>query len=78
VVTSEKGVSDFMNQAKLMGECLHAYGIHSATLQPEYATSESVDGSEGGDSSTVRQRSSEKTACQITCGELCEDLTCCG
>lgn len=27
-----------MTRAKTVGECLHAYGIHSATLQPELAT----------------------------------------
>jgi len=78
VVTSEKGVAGFMSQAKLMGECLHAYGIHSATLQPEFATSATLEESEGGESSLVPQRLGEKSVCQITCGELCEDLTCCG
>jgi len=29
-----------MVQAKLINECLHAYGIHSSTLQPELVTPE--------------------------------------
>ncbi|TVY67430.1 Zinc/cadmium resistance protein, partial [Lachnellula suecica] len=77
VVTSKEGVRGFMNQAKLIGECLHAYGIHSATLQPECATGPLLESGDDGESSLVRQRSG-KSVCQITCGELCEDLTCCG
>ena len=29
-----------MVQAKMINECLHAYGIHSSTLQPELYTPE--------------------------------------
>ncbi|GAP84782.1 putative cation diffusion facilitator family metal ion protein [Rosellinia necatrix] len=38
VVVSNNDVTEFMDQAKTVKECLHAYGIHSATLQPELAT----------------------------------------
>jgi len=78
VVTSEQEVVGFMSQAKLMGECLHAYGIHSATLQPEFSTSKTLRESDGGGQALLQQISSEKSVCQIKCGELCEDLTCCG
>ncbi|TVY92161.1 Zinc/cadmium resistance protein, partial [Lachnellula willkommii] len=78
VVTSEQDVVGFMSQAKLMGECLHAYGIHSATLQPEFSTSTALRDNEGGGQVLLQQISSEKPVCQIKCGELCEDLTCCG
>ncbi|KAL7627281.1 hypothetical protein AAE478_001470 [Parahypoxylon ruwenzoriense] len=37
VVVSNTEMSDFMSRARTVGECLHAYGIHSATLQPELA-----------------------------------------
>ncbi|KAJ3570336.1 hypothetical protein NPX13_g5766 [Xylaria arbuscula] len=37
VVVSGNDMTDFMDQAKTVKECLHAYGIHSATLQPELA-----------------------------------------
>lgn len=67
-----------MSQAKLMGECLHAYGIHSATLQPEFSTSTGLRDNEGGGQALLQQITSEKPVCQIKCGELCEDLTCCG
>lgn len=39
VVVSNNEMIDFMDQAKIVKECLHAYGIHSATLQPELSTS---------------------------------------
>ncbi|KAI1875101.1 uncharacterized protein JN550_002530 [Neoarthrinium moseri] len=37
VVVSDDNVTNFMDSAKTIKECLHAYGIHSATLQPELA-----------------------------------------
>ncbi|KAI1760767.1 cation efflux protein [Hypoxylon sp. FL1150] len=38
VVVSNNEMTDFMTRARTVGECLHAYGIHSATLQPELAS----------------------------------------
>ncbi|KAI0150362.1 cation efflux protein [Xylariaceae sp. FL1272] len=38
VVVSNKDMTEFMEQARTVQECLHAYGIHSATLQPELAS----------------------------------------
>ncbi|KAI5862002.1 cation efflux protein [Durotheca rogersii] len=35
VVVSDAHMTDFMARARTVAECLHAYGIHSATLQPE-------------------------------------------
>lgn len=35
VVVSDDSISSFMDKAKTIGECLHAYNIHSVTLQPE-------------------------------------------
>ncbi|KAI1267122.1 cation efflux protein [Xylariaceae sp. FL1019] len=37
VVVSNIDMTEFMEQARTVQECLHAYGIHSATLQPELA-----------------------------------------
>ncbi|KAI0196020.1 cation efflux family protein [Xylaria flabelliformis] len=37
VVVSNNEMADFMDRAKTVSECLHAYGIHSATVQPELA-----------------------------------------
>lgn len=35
VVTEDDSLEGFMERAKQIGECLHAYGVHSYTLQPE-------------------------------------------
>ncbi|RDL40715.1 putative cation diffusion facilitator family metal ion transporter [Venustampulla echinocandica] len=35
IVTSDDSLANFVAQAKMINECLHAYGIHSTTLQPE-------------------------------------------
>lgn len=32
-------MSSFLEKARTVNECLHAYGIHSATLQPETVVS---------------------------------------
>lgn len=35
----DQSVSSFIEKARTVNECLHAYGIHSATLQPETVSS---------------------------------------
>ncbi|KAB8301351.1 hypothetical protein EYC80_003232 [Monilinia laxa] len=65
IITIETDIKGFMKQAKLIRECLHAYGIHSVTLQAETSNGATVNGV-GAD---------EK--CQMVCGSLCEDLACC-
>jgi len=87
VVTSDTSLTKFMTQAQLIGECLHAYGIHSITLQPELAagsvestTIESTAPGEEpqaqGDGLRFRQRI--RPTCRIACGTSCNTLTCCG
>lgn len=39
LVVSDQTVSSFMDKARTVSECLHAYGVHSATLQPELSFS---------------------------------------
>jgi solute carrier family 30 (zinc transporter), member 1 len=87
VVVSDDNVTNFMDNAKTIKECLHAYGIHSATLQPELSparpstapddatlTPDSVPSIAG---SSIRRRRAAESACQIVCGNVCESLTCC-
>ncbi|PKS07304.1 hypothetical protein jhhlp_005906 [Lomentospora prolificans] len=38
VVVSDESVPNFIKTAKHINECLHAYGIHSTTLQPELSS----------------------------------------
>ncbi|KAI9645603.1 hypothetical protein NHQ30_006345 [Ciborinia camelliae] len=65
IITIEPDIGAFMKQAKLIRECLHAYGIHSVTLQAEASNGAIINGI-GAD---------EK--CQMVCGSLCEELACC-
>ncbi|KAL2890369.1 Zinc homeostasis factor 1 [Ceratocystis lukuohia] len=39
LVVSDLTITDFASKAKIVGECLSAYGIHSYTLQPELQSS---------------------------------------
>lgn len=77
VFTTDDSLGNFMVRAKLINECLHAYGIHSSTLQPELVTSIKEAG-HGVAEEVVRRRNVAKNECQISCGTLCENLTCCG
>ncbi len=43
VLTTDDSLSNFMERAKLINECLHAYGIHSTTLQPELVTKNALE-----------------------------------
>ncbi|RYO86441.1 hypothetical protein DL766_003106 [Monosporascus sp. MC13-8B] len=87
IVVSNNEVADFMERARTISECLHAYDIHSATLQPELATtdpkspvilSETASSSAASSSSTVPAGRRPVEVCRIACsGALCEGLTCC-
>ncbi|KAJ5748023.1 uncharacterized protein N7511_009719 [Penicillium nucicola] len=70
VVVSENSVEDFMRIARVINECFHAYGIHSVTLQPEL--------SDDTDTDLPRDAGKPSPRCQVICGTLCEELTCCG
>ncbi|KAI2618031.1 cation efflux protein [Hypomontagnella submonticulosa] len=63
VVVSNDDMTTFMDRARTMGECLHAYGIHSATLQPELAaqtSSSSVTAAEIDSASSVIHSTAEE------------------
>ncbi|KAI0014725.1 cation efflux protein [Xylariomycetidae sp. FL0641] len=100
VVPPDATVSDFMAAARTAGECLHAYGIHSVTVQPELASglpppppqvrisSDSTaapltaTNTNASAAPSVRRRrpddaASSTNTCQIACGNVCENLTCC-
>ncbi|KAJ5486274.1 hypothetical protein N7530_000574 [Penicillium desertorum] len=64
VAVSDDSVENFMKTARVINECFHAYGIHSVTLQPELLEADDV--------------SRESSRCQVICGTVCEQLTCCG
>ncbi|KAH7081459.1 cation efflux family-domain-containing protein [Paraphoma chrysanthemicola] len=80
IVVSDPDIASFMSKAKTFRECLHAYGIHSATLQPELP-----GGSEHGDeiepATTVTSQTSTARPslekCGLPCAVVCEELKCC-
>lgn len=82
IVISETAMSSFMAIANTINECLHAYGIHSATLQPEFAPSAelgvSTEGGEGSPGGGLRARNVTTAACMVGCQtSQCEQLSCC-
>ncbi|RSM18427.1 hypothetical protein CDV31_002752 [Fusarium ambrosium] len=88
IVVDGRTVKSFSDKARIIMECLHAYGIHSATLQPEVLAGPPVTMTDGAtdtqateidesmDALRRRQQRGEEE-CQLTCGELCEGLRCC-
>ncbi|EOD46997.1 putative cation diffusion facilitator 1 protein [Neofusicoccum parvum UCRNP2] len=74
VVVGEESLSTFMQKAQTVSECLHAYGIHSATLQPELAapsaassTSElASNGPVAGGGEGLRHRTQSLASCRLT------------
>ncbi|KAK4109870.1 cation efflux protein [Canariomyces notabilis] len=68
VTVSDSNIDTFMEKAKTIGECLHAYGIHSTTLQPEIMCTPLGPGGGNG----------RQLPCQVMCGKgKCEELMCC-
>jgi zinc transporter 1 len=97
IVVSEEALASFLEKRETICECLHAYGIHSATLQPELeeAGGPRLSGDAAGDEerrgitvigsktpsvagSGLSEKSGKSSSkCALTCGTLCEPLTCC-
>lgn len=80
IVIADPSLDHFQAIAKTMNECLHAYGIHSATIQPEIASSGVQIEGTGPEASNVLYRRGvrEASGCEIHCGSLCEEKSCCG
>ena len=72
VTIADPSLELFQQQAKTINECLHAYGVHSVTLQPEPAGEDILWTTTNG----LRRR--DTAMCQMSCGSSCEELTCCG
>jgi zinc transporter 1 len=85
IVVSEPDIASFMSKAKIFAQCLHAYGIHSATLQPELAGSSGrpndIEGTcEEMASVTISATDTARASaekCGVRCGVTCEELKCC-
>lgn len=75
-MVSNDTLPEFLKVARTINECFHAYGIHSATLQPETPAYISIEGDhESKETQSFHKRPLEK--CQVVCSPVCEELTCC-
>lgn len=84
---SEAGGEKYMILSKRVRKCLHAYGIHSATIQPEFCLDEThghVQAAEqqfqlGGtaNGATEQQRCMGEDACLLECVDDCVGKGCC-
>jgi len=77
IVVADASLEHFKQIASTMNECLHAYGIHSATIQPEVATS-SAQLMGGQTDNLVLRKIRESSGCEMNCGASCEEKSCCG
>ncbi|KAG0137455.1 cation efflux protein [Tuber indicum] len=69
-----EGGGRYMQLANAVRTCLHAYGIHSSTIQPEYTKEEEAAASRTG---STRGGTEEEAACLLECGDGCVDGKCC-
>ena len=75
-------MSGFMSIANTINECLHAYGIHSSTLQPElnapHASASGPDTSNTLGKIRDGDEVSTRESCMIGCQTAnCEHRSCC-
>ncbi|KAG8425132.1 hypothetical protein J3458_001865 [Metarhizium acridum] len=80
IVIDDRTVKHFTDKAKIVMECLHAYGIHSATLQPEVLppiTEQHVEDGSDTRETTIHRRRLDRSGCQLVCGSVCGGMRCC-
>lgn len=78
-INSTEGAERYMTVAKAVRKCLHAYGIHSATVQPEFCTDmehNHVAGN-GLHLDGVASRGADGDSCLLECVDDCQGKMCC-
>lgn len=67
------GSQRYMEQASAIRKCLHEYGIHSSTIQPEFATGSEVGNNPGSPTQSNSRLGSERgdRSCLLECDEDC-------
>jgi zinc transporter 1 len=82
----DEGSDSYMEIAKEIRRCLHAYGIHSSTIQPEFAPDTDTESQTGGspshatDNTRIASSASsfrDDNACLLDCGDECPRGQCC-
>ncbi|KAI4870258.1 cation efflux protein [Hypoxylon rubiginosum] len=77
--TTQEGAEKYMELAKRARKCLHAYGIHSATIQPEFCLEQDCNHIDDG-SMTLDGQASPRyggDVCLLECVEDCVGQGCC-
>jgi len=78
-ISEEGGSERYMELAKAARKCLHAYGIHSATIQPEFCLDKDHDHGETGglgyDGEAAAGTDSDD--CLLECVDDCQGKGCC-
>ncbi|KAG5930218.1 hypothetical protein E4U42_002620 [Claviceps africana] len=82
IVVDDRIVNNFAETASVITECLHAYGIHSVTLQPETnplvaALMDTASSSTDGETTTIRADHINLSASPLLCDSACSDTRCC-
>ncbi|KAI1854181.1 hypothetical protein JX265_000585 [Neoarthrinium moseri] len=77
--STQEGGEKYMALAKQARKCLHAYGIHSATIQPEFCVDERCNHDDAslqldGQSAPI---CGNGTNCLLDCTDDCEEQGCC-
>lgn len=80
-----EGSERYMHLAKQVRQCLHAYGIHSSTIQPEFPQGSDTEDnqvagsshSQSGPSRTPSVGDGDPQACLLECGDECGGKHCC-
>ncbi|KAI1138213.1 cation efflux protein [Hypoxylon sp. FL0543] len=76
---TDEGGEKYMKLAKQARKCLHAYGIHSATIQPEFCLDDDCNHVDDG-SMTLDGQASPRyggDVCLLECVDDCEGQGCC-
>lgn len=79
------GSASYMHLAREIRGCLHGYGIHSSTIQPEFTTpppdagtsDNQLDPSQNAMSSKAASVNSEGPTCLLECGDKCANNKMC-
>ncbi|KAL4928994.1 cation diffusion facilitator family transporter [Aspergillus undulatus] len=79
-----EGSERYMHLAKQVRQCLHAYGIHSSTIQPEFPRDSDTEDNQAGSysqsgipSRAPSVRDGDPQACLLECGDDCNGGHCC-
>ncbi|KAI0173577.1 cation efflux protein [Hypoxylon sp. FL1284] len=77
--TTQEGAEKYMELAKRARKCLHAYGIHSATIQPEFCLDQDCNHNDDGSMTLDGQASPHygSDVCLLECVDDCVGQGCC-